>query len=444
MSPEYGQLSALRSSTRGPGSALRTRLIRGGGTLAAALLVVTPILAIAFDLVPRTGPASILLTIHDYGYLPLRGALWTNGYPSTLLVWIPLLLIAFAALCDWVMGVSILRAVQNRLILFLLRFLPGQAFLSGWHRMAGDGRLRARYLEAAVMAQANQMLEGALQSAVETGELFALEHLAPLIVLSARMRARFAGDPQRMRILGELVSIQAMLILGGFKVDAGLRSIDAVSSSLLDTISQGEEGEASEELPASQTIVLAHRAWAVWLTGMLIHKDRAEEVGRSLAGYLRHQRIALALLAARHEIRPSAKADVAVEEGDDRAGAALALSIAAIALTGAVFADDTREEVRATLQELDRVHFAIAASTRNTSRAERLLTQSYAAACRDGFGEELRALLELVSTPVRRDAGAAFGIAAYSGVRAGPIPETLGLRGAIWSYFGAQGAGDGT
>ena len=444
MSPEYGQLSVLRSSTRGPDSALRTRLIRGGVTLAVALLVVTSILAITFDLVPRTGPASVLLIIHDYGYLPLRGALWSNGYPSTLLFWIPLLLIAFAALCDWVMGVSILRAVQNRFILLLLCFRPGQAFLSGWHRLAGRGRLRARYLEAAVAAQANQRLEGALQSAVETGELCAPEHLAPLIVLSARMRARFAGDPQRMRALTELVSIQAILILGGFKDDAGLKSIEALSSSLLDTILLGEEGKASGERPARQMIVLAHRPSAVWLTRMLIHGDRGEEVGRSLAGYLRHQRTALALLAARHEIRTSAKANVAVEEEDDRAGAALALSIAAIALTGAVFADDTGEEVRATLQELDRVHFAIAASTRDPGRAERFLAQSYAAACRDGFGEELRALLELGSAPVRRDAGAAFGTAAYGGARAGPIPETLGLRGARWSYFGAQGAGDGT
>jgi hypothetical protein len=442
--PEYGQLSSLRSSTRGPGSALRTRLIRVAGTLVAALIVTTPIMAIAFDLVPRTGPASALLIIHDYGYLPLRGALWSYGYPSTLLVWVPLLLIAFAALCDWLMGVSVLRAMQNRLILLLLRFLPGQAILSGWHRLAGGGRLRAHYLEAAVAAQANMRLEGALQSAVETGELFAPEHLSPLIVLSARMRARFACDPQRMRILGELVSIQAMLILGGFKVETELKSIDAETSSLLDTISQGEEGEISGGLPTSQKIVLAQRAWAVWLIRMLIHEERAEEVGRSLAGYLRHQRIALALLAARHEIRPSAKADVVVEEGDDLAGAILALSIAGIALTGAVFAEDAGEEVRATLQELDRVHFAITASTRDTGRAERLLAQSYAAACRDGFGEELRAFLELEVTSIRRDAGTAFGISAYSGVRAGPIPETLGLRGASWSYFGAQGDRDGT
>jgi hypothetical protein len=423
---------------------MRTRLIRGGITFAVALLVITSILAIAFDLVPRNGPASVLLIIHDYGFLPLRGKLWSYGYPSTLLLWIPLLLIAFAALCDWVMGISILRAVQNRLILLLLCFRPGQTFLSGWHGLAGGGRLRARYLEAAVLAHANQRLEGALQSAVETGELFASEHLVPLIVLSARMRTRFAGDPKRMQILGELVSLQALLILGGFKDVAGLKSINAVSSSLLDTISQSEEGDASRELPARLTVVLASRTWAVWLTRMLIHEDRGEVVGRSLAGYLRHQRIALAQLAARHEIRPSARADVLLEEEDDRTGAALALSVSAIALTGAVFAEITGEEVRATLQELDRVHFAIAASTCDPSRAERILARSYAAAYRNGFGEELRALLELRSTPTRRDAGAAFGTAAYGGARAGPIPETLGLSGARWSYFGAQGAGDGT
>jgi len=429
---------------RGPVSALRTRLIRGGITLAAALFVVTSILAIAFDLVPHTGPGSVFLIIHDYGYLPLRGAVWSNGYPSTLLFWIPLLLIVFAILCDWVMGVSIVRAMQNRLILLSLRFLTGHVFLSGWHRLAGGGRLRARYLEAAVVAQVNQRLEGALQSVVETGELSVPEHLAPLIILSTRMRARFASDAQRMRILGEHVSIQAMLILGGFKDDAGLKNIDVMSSSLLDTISQGEEGEASEELPARQTIVLAHSAWAVWLTRMLIHENRDAVVGRSLAGYLRHQRIALALLASRHEIRPSAKAEIVVEEEDDCACAALALSIAAIALTGAVFPDETGEEVRAMLQELDRMHFAISASTRDPGHAERLLAKSYAAVCRNGFGEELRALLELGATTVRRDAGAAFGTAAHGGARAGPIPETLGLRGARWSYFGAQGAGDGT
>ena len=148
MNLDYSPISALRTAPPGLPSQLRKRLTRVGVSAAVAIFVVALVLAIALDLVPKTGPASVILMAHDHVYLPLRGVLWSAGFPWSLLVWVPVISLALAAWVDWVTGVSLLRELQTRFILFALGRPGGRTVLERWHLFVGGGRLRARYLEA--------------------------------------------------------------------------------------------------------------------------------------------------------------------------------------------------------------------------------------------------------------------------------------------------------
>jgi hypothetical protein len=451
---DYSPISALRTAPPGLPSQLRKRLTRVGVSAAVAIFVVALVLAIALDLVPKTGPASVILMAHDHVYLPLRGVLWSAGFPWSLLVWVPVISLALAAWVDWVTGVSLLRELQTRFILFALGRPGGRTVLERWHLFVGGGRLRARYLEALVTAHTTLMRDAALQSAVDGPAPTPRGALIAHLCLSARLRTRYSDAIERTKVLAELMSVRALLTLGVVGQATDLGALDnAMTSILLQHDGAADDGRAAKggvdladtvsRLPMRATVLLANSDWAVSIARHALRRESVEAVGRMLAAAIRNQRMAVALLASRHEIRPSARADIDLEEDNEAASrAALSLSLAALALAAAVYPDEAGEEVRATLRELDRLHFAVAASQVGPDWREVFLTSAYAEVSRNGFGEELRALLEARVAPARQAAGLGFGEAAFGGERAGSVPETLGLSGERWSYFGAGARSD--
>jgi hypothetical protein len=111
-----GRSRLLRTGVAG-GGARRPFLRRALILLAVLGPVVALSVAVAARLLPLDGPGRIAYLAHDRLWLPARAQVWTRIYPYGFLWLVPLVLLGFAALVEWLSPVSLIRGTHRRAVL---------------------------------------------------------------------------------------------------------------------------------------------------------------------------------------------------------------------------------------------------------------------------------------------------------------------------------------
>lgn len=326
------------------------------------LLLTAGPLILHFQLVQPVGPGWLLYWGHDSVYLPLRAWLWGAWFPWGLIVWLPVLGVTLLALIETITGISLLRRLQRWTIRRLATHRSGQRLLNAWHRIAGAGAFRARYIEIVVATLADsQLSEYRLRwlCGAEPGNYPAL---VDLVTLKFRLMGRFATgeDIQALACAG----LDAVLKLGEGRGDA---SADfAGLADLVDSI-EGYVSRVAEDGDPPKSTTPSRRTPPGWLTHNAVElcthyftwvRGRIGPDPGWSASEIVARRLALASVAAHLEGRRFGRyAPPYVETDPARAGAAAALILGAcvgIACRQPGLADD----VAFLTEEADRLRFA--------------------------------------------------------------------------------------
>lgn len=429
-----------------------------------AVLAAVP-LATTYETASREGIGYLLLAVHDWIYLPLRGWVWTAGFPWNLTIWVPTIILATLIALDWSAGVSPLRAAQEFVIRRGLNRPFGRRAFNFWHRWAGRGIFRARFLEKVIESEINSLLEqmhdvwadpyGVNPLAGRVGELLLWSQITTrygtpvqtnraqcqlLAALTTRLAALttrwnymrgahlMSGDlrdpefvelAQECRRLLNLTDISDLDALGK-KVDQGALTVDFLK--LAPAVKVAEFALTSLHNPIRQSALT---------------QDHFR--------MLREQRIVVAMLAVEIEKGRPIETKLIAPPGDDVAGEnALALFLTAI-LAVAVACPDLIDETMGLLEEIDRLRFAVASATEHAestpaipSQLENMLA-TYVVAGRRISLNKLRAALDIGSFAIKQ------GGQELAKIQQGEYdPTVLGrgwarARGDLWSMSGAEG-----
>jgi len=444
-----GALSRIRTAAFATPPSGRNRTARCLVLASAVAAVLGLSILVATDRVPSNGAGYLLLGVHDWVVLPAVGWLWTAPGLWIAALWIPVFALLFLAALDWAVGAATLSAMQTRLIRKALRHPTGRASLAFWHRIAGGGRFRARYLEEIAIGRADVLSDRFIEAR--------LNHREPVdqpfaeILFGARLRSRYADPETRVRAAQRLMVV--MTVSGRPPSPEGATRGEAPSLMSMADLAQTmlpetptEHGPVAQEgAPWRFDLMASERAALSAIAMLTAFQSRAltPHAATAAARDIRIARKALALLTSDIERgRPSGRAEILAPDQTVGGGTALALSLTAVAM-GAVLNSDLQPEATALFEELDR--FRVAAACRRATTDGPLdekiesLIAAYGVAERSGGLEEVRAALEQAVLSAENDLSeTARQICALDQLTESPV---LVVRGGVvpWSWGEERG-----
>lgn len=382
-----GGRSAFIGHGRPPLVSRRCFFLRATVLSVAGLLLAAGPLALFFGLVQPTGPGRALFWLHDEIYLLLRGWLWNVWFPWGLAIWFPFLGIAFLALVETVTGASPMRSLQRRMIRRLALQPFGPTLLSAWHRLAGGGRIRARFIEMSVASLTEERLERLRQRHLKGTRTAGSDvSLIRLVTLNLRLRGRFALDNENAGLA--CMALDALLLLSWKADDLGKRALPKRLADLVELI-EGFVSRAAERGDPSEPAAQSERSSPGWLMADAAELCAAyfallrgqDTPGREwIAMAFADRRLSVAAVAAQVEWPyHGGTAMPQVERKLELAAGATTLILSAcvgIAWQRPEFAD----EVASLAEEVDRLRFAVSWRDRPPHDTPRLLVEAFARA----------------------------------------------------------------
>lgn len=334
--------------------------------VAGGLLTATP-LALHFGLVSQSGLGWMVYWTHDHVYLALRGWLWSAWFPWGLVVWVPVLGITLLTLVETVTGISPLRRLQRGIIRFLAPRTLGAAILNSWHRWAGEGMFRARFIETAVAALVDERLSDVrLRLLGGTGAAGDGRVLARLVVLNFSLRERFEREGQIPRLV--CAALDALLLLSwndGGSQTGDIRSDFAEFVTLTERLVSHATGRGDPPEPAPQSRQfplgwLMADALGLCTVYFDLLRGKSTSDPKKIALAFANRRLSLANVAAQLE-RPRRRGYLMPQVERDPQLAACAAALILSAFSGiAWLRPELVDEVAFLSEEVDRLRFAAA------------------------------------------------------------------------------------
>ncbi len=194
--PSRFRRPTLPAAEQGLGRRLARRWLVTLGLSAALVLLMVGTRRHWFD---ETGVGYVAYWLHDRLYLPLKGYLWTWGFPQSLVVWLVILLLLGVALAGFLSRRPLLRGAHGLAARYLLANPVGRRMIDQWHRLTVRTRFRPHQLEL-LAEQARQMVLERPEAALPLSRLVALSQLC----MAMRLRAD-DGTAMRLAILADLL-----------------------------------------------------------------------------------------------------------------------------------------------------------------------------------------------------------------------------------------------
>jgi hypothetical protein len=191
-----------------------------GRKLARRWLVTLGLLAVLVPLMVGTrrhwfgevGLGYAVYWLHDRLYLPLKGYLWTWGFPVSLVAWLEITLLLLVALAGFLSGRPLLRGAHSLVARHTLATPLGRRMIDHWHRLTVATPFRPRQLELLAEQSRQTLLDGS-NGALPISRLVALTGLCMAMRLRADDRVAV-----RVTILADL--LETLLRIEQGKQDA--------------------------------------------------------------------------------------------------------------------------------------------------------------------------------------------------------------------------------